>query len=190
MKKKLPQKFLNIVETLETIPSIGKKSALRIAYYLTLENKTTALSLANTLEEMVIHIRKCKECNNISEDEICQICADEYRNKEQLCIVNSVNDLFIIEQINDFNGRYFIIKNLEELDINQLYQIVQTGIKEIIFALSPSYDTDKIILFIEDNLKSYNINFSKIAQGIPTGVNLENVDAISIMKSFQSRIKT
>mgnify|MGYP000869697363 CR=1 FL=1 len=61
MKKKLPQKFLNIVETLETIPSIGKKSALRIAYYLTLENKTTALSLANTLEEMVIHIRKCKE---------------------------------------------------------------------------------------------------------------------------------
>jgi recombination protein RecR len=137
---------------------------------------------------MVIHTRKCKICNNISEDELCQICCDEYRNREELCIVNSVNDLFILEELRQFNGKYFVIESIEECDFTQLENMVKNGVKEIIFAISPSYENDHLILKIEDQLQDYDIKYSKIAQGVPTGVSLENLDSLSILRSFQSRV--
>jgi recombination protein RecR len=190
MKKKLPKKFLKLVEILEKIPTVGKKSALRIAYYLTLKNRTTALNLAYALEDMVVDIKKCKICNNISDDEICSICLDETRLNYQLCIVSSVNDLYIIEDLNQYNGKYFILEDINDLNIEEFKElIINHDIREIIFAFSPSYHSDSIILFIEDFLKDFDISFSKIAQGVPTGVRLENIDTMSVMKSFQSRVK-
>lgn len=107
----------------------------------------------------------------------------------KLCIVENAKDIFIIEESTDFDGKYFVLKSLEELDIKKLEDIVKEDVKEIIFALTPSISNDAIIIFLEDKLKEYDLSFTKIAQGVPTGINLENVDTLSLSKALELRVK-
>ena len=107
-----------------------------------------------------------------------------------LAIVQNAKDIFTIEESNQFNGTYFVIESLEVDIINSLISIVkERGVTDILFAITPSLANDAFILFIEDKLKSLNINFTKIAQGVPTGVSLENVDILSLSKAINGKIK-
>lgn len=187
--KKGFKKFEELIEALETLPTIGKKSATRLAFYLVMENSLNAIKLAHKIEDAVSKIRKCSRCGGLSEDELCYICSDELRDNEVLCIVESAKDILVIEESGEFNGKYFVLENLEE-KIEDLKNLVKDeGVKEIIFALTPSVANDAIIIYIEDKLKDYDLNFSKIAQGVPTGVSLENVDILSLSKALKDRVK-
>lgn len=189
MKKEL-ESFFTLVESLEKLPSVGRKSALKLGYFLAIEEKFAALKLAHALEEAVVKIKKCSQCGALSEHELCEICGDESRNNGQLCIVNHAKDIFILEESKHFNGRYFVIDSLEECDFSFLRElIIKEGIGEVIFAFSPSLASDSIIFFVEDKLQDLPISFTKIAQGVPTGVSLENVDQLSLTRAFDSRIK-
>ena len=106
-----------------------------------------------------------------------------------LCKKNNVEDIFIIEDSKEFDGRYFVIDELEiDLIIKLQEYIKNSGVKNILFAITPSIANDAFILYIEDKLKDFDISFTKIAQGVPTGVSLENVDLMSLSKAIQSQV--
>jgi len=188
LKQKL-DKFNNLVEAFELIPTIGKKSALRFAYHLVLNDTFLAMKLSNAIESAVKSIKKCQICGGLSENEICEICLDEQRDDTKICIVENAKDIFVLEENRLFNGRYFVLENLEKDSIDRLKNLVQNSVQEIIFALTPSISSDAVILFIEDQLSDTDIIFTKIAQGVPTGVHLENVDMLSLSKAIDLRVK-
>ena len=127
------EKFDNLVEALSTLPSVGKKSALRFAYYLVLDDNFSAMKLSSAIENAVRSIRKCEKCGGLSEHEICDICLDERRDKTKLCIVENAKDIFVLEENHLYDGFYFVLNNLEEESISKLKEIVKEGKKEIIF---------------------------------------------------------
>lgn len=188
MKK---DKFELLVEQLEQIPSIGRKSALKIAYTLALENKILALNIAHCIEDAVNNIQRCDICGGISQSSICDICSDESRlYSGVLCIVGSPKDILVIEDANIFDGFYLVVDERDSLDFKVMITNIKLyDIKEIIFAFSPSLASDAMMLYIEDHLKDENIRFSKIAQGVPTGVGLDNIDRLSLTRALESRIK-
>jgi recombination protein RecR len=184
------QKFNQLIEAFGVLPTVGKKSALRFAYHLVLKDTFGAMKLAHAIENAVRTIRRCECCGGVSEHEICEICLDEHRNNGQICIVETAKDIFILEEHKLFLGRYFVFDSLEDNKVQDLKKVIQDAdIKEIIFAFTPSLASDAMILFIEDKLKDLSLSFTKIAQGVPTGVQLENVDMLSLSKALQDRTK-
>ena len=184
------EKFYDLVESFEMLPTIGKKSAIRLAYHIVTENTYIGMKLAHSIETAVRDIKQCTKCYAMSENEICEICLDEDRDEKTLCIVQSAKDIFIIEESKQFSGKYFVIESLEDEIITNLVKLVEKAeVNHILFAVTPSLANDAFILYIEDRLKNKNITFTKIAQGVPTGVSLENVDILSLSKAITGQIK-
>ncbi|MEA3290137.1 MAG: recombination mediator RecR [Campylobacterota bacterium] len=184
------EKFYDLVESFEMLPTIGRKSAIRLAYHIVTENSYTGMKLAHSIETAIQSIKKCTKCNAMSEHEICEVCLDTQRDDTILCIVQSAKDIFQIEESKQFYGKYFVIESLDETLIDQLTDKVKNkSIKNILFAVTPSLANDAFILFIEDKLKNFEISFTKIAQGVPTGVSLENVDILSLSKAINHQTK-
>ncbi len=183
--------FNLLVEQLEQIPSIGRKSALKIAYTLALENKILALNIAHCIESAISAVSVCEICGGMAEGAICEICEDSARLYHQsLCIVQNPKDILTLEELNIFGGSYFVIQSVKEVDFADLRaKIAEYEKREIIFAFSPSLSAEAMMLYIEDKLQGQNLTFAKIAQGIPTGVGLDNIDKLSLQRALESRVK-
>ncbi|MEN4045334.1 MULTISPECIES: recombination mediator RecR [Sulfurimonas] len=183
------EKFNRLVDALGELPSIGKKSATRLAYHMIMNDTFAGMKIAHAIEDALGSLKKCKECGGMSEDELCHICCDETRDTSLLCIVENAKDILLLEENGLFDGKYFVLESLEELSMTHLETIVQNGIREVLFALTPSIANDAVILYIEDKLGIYDLNFSKIAQGVPTGVSLENIDLLSLTRALEDRVR-
>jgi recombination protein RecR len=188
MKQHKIEAFENLVEAFQSLPSIGKKSAIRMAYHAVMVDVFSAKKLAHALETSIGLIQTCQKCHNMSEDELCTICTDSSRDSSKLCIVQSAKDILTLEEGGHFNGIYYVINQVEDMDESHLLEAVN-GVQEVIFAFPPSIATDTMILYIEDKLSGLPIQFTKIAQGVPTGVELDNIDIISLTKALESRVK-
>jgi recombination protein RecR len=182
-------KFNRLVDALQELPTIGKKSATRLAYHMVMKDSFVGMKISHSIEDALGSLKKCTVCGGMSEDELCFICCDERRDAKILCIIENAKDILLLEENGLFDGRYFVLDSLEELSISHLVKIVEDGVSEVIFALTPSISNDAVILYIEDKLNSYDLNFSKIAQGVPTGVSLENVDILSLTRALEDRVK-
>jgi len=146
--------------------------------------------MAHSIENAIKHIKKCTQCHSISEHEICELCLDVNRNQHLLAIVQSAKDIFTIEESNQFNGQYFVLDEMDTIMIENLISLVKDkNIKDILFAITPSLANDAFILYVEDKLKGLGISFAKIAQGVPTGVSLDNVDILSLACAIDGKIK-
>ncbi|HEC1890769.1 recombination protein RecR [Campylobacter sp. US18a] len=185
------EKFNELVESFANLPTIGKKTAIRLAYHLCINNQIDGMKLAHNIENAIRFIKPCEQCGALSENELCEICSDGERNKNILCIVESPKDILTLEESQSYNGLYFVLDDLSEEKLEKLKQIIlKLNTSELIFALTHSINSDATIFFIEDKFKGLNnLTFSKIAQGIPSGVNLENVDLISLNKAMNFRTK-
>ena len=188
MKNYKIEAFENLVVAFQSLPSIGRKSAIRLAYHAVMVDGFSAMKLAHALESGVNTIQKCSKCHNMSEDELCAICSDPYRDRSKLCIVQSAKDILTIEESGQFEGVYYVVSEISDMDETHLFDAVE-GVEEVIFAFPPSIATDTMILYIEDKLQGKEIEFTKIAQGVPTGVELENIDVMSLSRALQSRVK-
>ena len=182
-------KFNRLVDALQELPTIGKKSATRLAYYMVMKDTFVGMKISHAIEDALGTLRKCSICGGMSEDELCFICSDEMRDGTLLCIVENAKDILLLEENGLFDGKYFVLESLEELSITHLEDAVKDGVREIVFALTPSIANDAVILYIEDKLADYSINFSRIAQGVPTGVSLENIDILSLTRALEDRVK-
>ncbi|MFQ6342902.1 recombination mediator RecR [Campylobacter sp. VTCC 70190] len=190
MANKGLEKFNELVESFANLPTIGKKTAIRLAYHICIHNPIDGMKLAHNIENAVRFIKPCQQCGALSENELCEICSDEERNKDILCIIESPKDILTLEESKSYNGLYFVLDELNEEKLEKLKRIIlKLNTTEIIFALTHSINSDATIFFIEDKFKDLKLTFSKIAQGIPSGVNLENVDLISLNKAMNFRTK-
>lgn len=183
------EKFNRLVEALEDLPTIGKKSATRLAYFMVMNDSYTGMKISHAIEDALGSLKKCISCGGMSEDELCFICCDESRDESLLCIVESAKDILLLEENGLFDGKYFVLDALNDSSISSLEKSVKNGIREIVFAITPSISNDAVILYIEDKLKEYTINFTRIAQGVPTGVSLENIDLLSLTRALEDRVK-
>lgn len=182
-------KFYDLVEAFENLPTIGKKTAERLAYHIIMNDNYCGVKIAHSIENALKSVKKCTNCGCMSEHELCEICLDDRRDNYFIAIVQSAKDIFTIEESKQFNGKYFVIDELNEENLYKLIKFIEdNSVKEILFAITPSLSNDAFILYIEDRLKDYSINFSKIAQGVPTGVSLENVDILSLAKAIESKV--
>ena len=183
------EKFNKLVDALQELPTVGQKSATRLAYHMVMKDNFTALKIAHAIENALGSLKKCCSCGGMSEDELCFICSDESRDHKLLCIVENAKDILTLEENGLFEGRYFVLDALDELDISHLKDMVGSGVEEVIFALTPSIANDAVILFVEDKLADFDVRFTRIAQGVPTGVSLENIDMLSLARALEDRVR-
>lgn len=188
LRRKKIEAFENLVDAFQSLPSVGKKSATRLAYHTVMVDGFAAMKLAHAIENAVNAVQKCRKCHNMSEDELCTICSDPYRDATKLCIVQSAKDILILEESGQYDGIYYVVTEITDMDDLHLFEAVE-GVQEVIFAFPPSIATDTMILYIEDKLQDKGLAFTKIAQGVPTGVELENIDAMSLSRALESRVK-
>ena len=188
----------SLIEAFQCLPGVGPKSAQRMVLHLLERNKNAGLILANTLSNALESVDKCSNCRIFTEDEICQICSNEKRNKKQICVVESVSDVFAIEMSNQFTGQYFILHGHlspiddigpDELGLEKLFtRAREEGIEEIILATNSTLEGETTSHFIYDKIKTIeNLKVTKLARGVPLGGELEYVDRGTIMHAFSGR---
>ena len=150
----------------------------------------TSAKLAQDIENAIRFIKPCSKCGALSENELCEICADDERDRDLLCLVEDAKDILILEESGSFNGLYFVLDELSDNKIAKLRaMIAEFSVKELVFALTHSVNAEAMSFFVEDKLADLNLSMSKIAQGVPSGVHLENVDFISLHKAMVFRTK-
>lgn len=190
MTNKNSEKFNELTQSFMNLPTIGKKTAMRLAYFVTISDPTLGMKLAHSIENAIRFIKPCIKCGGLSENELCEICSDENRNKELVCIVDDPKDILILEENGSFDGLYFVLKHLDESHIKNLRAfLLEFGCKELIFALTHNINSEATMLFVEEKIKDLKLKITQIAQGIPSGVHLENVDSISLYKAIHFRTK-
>ena len=188
----------SLIEAFQCLPGIGPKSAQRMVLHLLERNKNAGLILANTLSQALENVDKCTNCRIFTESSLCQICSNEKRNKNQICVVESVSDVFAIEQSNQFNGNYFILHGHlspiddigpDELALERLFvRARRKETEEIILATNSTLEGETTSHYIYDNLKENpNLKITKLARGVPLGGELEYVDRGTIMHAFSGR---
>jgi recombination protein RecR len=186
-----------VAEELARLPSIGRKTAHRIAMYLAKSPAEEVISLSNSLLQLKDKIRLCSICCNITEDDPCSICMSEKRNKASLCIVEEPGDVFAIEKTNEFRGMYHVLHGIispldgigpEDIKVKELLMRLGGNIEEVILALNPSVEGEYTITYLSKLIKPLNIKISRIARGIPVGTDIEFADEITIAKAIEGRI--
>ena len=186
------------VNELSKFPGIGKKSALRMVLFLLKQDE----SLVNKMGESIIKLRKeirfCKRCHNVSDQELCNICGNQKRDQQLICVVEDLRDVMAIENTNQFNGTYHILGGLinpingigpDQLQINSLIERAkEMEAKEIIMALSATMEGDTTVFYLSKKLAALDINISTISRGIAIGGELEYADEITLGRSIIGRI--
>lgn len=186
------------VDALSSLPSIGKKTALRLALFLLKQEPGFTEEISNALLKMRRNMRECQRCHNMSDEAICAICADRRRDQQVICLVESIRDIIAIEETQQFKGAYHVLGGLispiegvgpGDLTIDALVERVSTGqIQEIIMALSPTIEGDTTIYYISRKLKDLPVKISTIARGVAFGGDLEYADELTLGRSILARV--
>ena len=184
------------VEAISNFPGIGKKSALRLAIYL-LKNKKQAYNISDSIKKMVELTKYCQNCHNISKNDLCDICINNNRKKEIICIVEDIRDIIAIEQTMQYKGHYHVLNGLispiegigpSDLNLNSLLQkISSNNIKEIIFALCASIEGETTSYFIFKKIREFDIKITTISKGISIGSELEYTDQVTLGRALLNR---
>jgi recombination protein RecR len=185
-----------LMEELEKMPGIGPKSAQRLALYLLRASGEDARALAESILEMKRAIHQCAICFNLTDDEICPICADPQRDESLICVVSDVRDLLALERAGTFRGRYHVLGGLispmegvgpESLHIRELLERVRSGVREVILATNPTVEGDATALYLASLLKPLGIKVTRIALGLPVGGDLDYADEVTVARAVSGR---
>jgi len=186
-----------LIEEFEKLPSIGHKTAIRLAFYVLNMPIENATQFANAIIEARKNLKYCSICNNITDEDPCPICANAKRDKEIICVVEDVRDIVPIERTHEYNGVYHVLHGAispmngvgpNDIKIKELLTRIGSGdIKEIILATNPNVEGEATAMYISKIVKPFNIKTSRIAHGIPIGGDLEYTDEVTIAKAFENR---
>ncbi|MFY7666062.1 recombination mediator RecR [Flavobacterium sp.] len=186
------------VNEMAGLPGIGKRTALRLVLHLLRrpEEETTALTAA--LQRLRTEVKLCESCHNISDQLLCQICANPKRNHELICVVEDIRDVMAIENTGQFQGIYHVLGGKispmdgvgpSQLKISTLVEKVRSGlVSELIFALSATMEGDTTNFYIYNQVKNFNLKTSTIARGISVGDQLEFADEVTLGRSILHRV--
>lgn len=185
------------VEAFASLPGIGRKTALRLVLHMLKQEKTATEQFTAALTAMREGIRECRQCHNLSDDELCQICADPRRDRSLVCVVENIRDLMAIEDTNQFRGLYHVLGGIispiegigpGDLNIESLAIRAQKGeIREAIMAISPTIEGETTIFYISKKLQPLGVQVSAIARGVSFGGDLEYADELTLGRSIVTR---
>lgn len=185
------------VTELSRLPGIGRKTALRLALHLLRRDPSEAISLGESIIKMRREITYCRCCHNVSESDLCPVCADPVRDHTTVCVVENVKDVICFERTGQFNGVYHVLGGLispldsigpEQLEIDSLIERVQRGdIAEIILALSATMEGDTTNFYIYRRLGTLPVKVTQLAQGVSVGNEIEYTDEITLGRSLLNR---
>lgn len=185
------------IEQLAKLPGTGRKSAQRMAIHLLKQSNENALRLAQAIIDLKEKVVRCSVCGNVSDSDPCVICENPKRDNGEICVVEEFNDVYIIEKTNEFRGRYHVLGGVispmdnigpDNIRIQELLQRAGNGnVNEVILALNPDAEGEATSYYINKLLKPYEVNVTRIAYGIPMGVELEFIDEATLSRAFATR---
>ena len=187
----------NAVNELAKLPGVGQRTALRFALHLLKQNEDNTLKLAKSLVDLVTEIKHCKQCNNLSDSEICSICASSERQSDIICVVENIREVMAIESTNQYKGLYHVlggvISPIEGIGVGDIAiehlikRVEKENIKEIILALPTTMEGDTTSFYINKLLENHNIKISAIARGVAIGDKIEYADEQTLARSILNR---
>lgn len=192
-----PKSLRNLIECFKKLPSIGEKSAERMALSV-MDMKEDQINLfSQSLIDVKKKIKRCKICNNFTEEDICEICSDSGRTDEIICVVESPKNIVLFEKIGSFSGKYHVLNGLispldgvtpDDINIKTLVsRVEEEQIKEIIIAVKPSIEGETTALYISKLFENYPVLITKIAHGVPLGTDMEYIDALTLEMALEDR---
>ena len=186
-----------LIDEFSKMPSIGPKTAERLALYILKSKKETSEALSDAIIKTKTSTKFCKVCNNLSEEETCDICKDIKRDRTIICVVEDPNDIASIEKTGSFTGVYHVLLGAlspldgigpEDLKIKDLIEKIRKGgIKEVIIATNPDTGGETTALYLAKLIKPIRVKLTKIASGVPMGSSLEFIDQASLMRAMEGR---
>ncbi len=192
-----PKSIATLIEHFQKFPSVGPKSAQRMAFYMLRMPESEVQKFAQAILEAKRNTRTCEVCFNLSSSSPCEICTNPKRDRSIICVVAETKDLIAIEKTNEFKGLYHVLQGLispmdgigaDDIRIKELLtRLASDEVKEVILALPPSVEGEATSLYLTKLIKPFGITISRIAFGLPVGADLEYADEITIAKAIEGR---
>ena len=186
-----------LIESFEKLPSIGHKTAARLAFYMLNSSEEETKEFVNSILEAKKNLKYCSKCYNISDTDPCQICGNAKRDQSIICVVEDVRDIVAMERTHEFKGVYHVLHGSispmngvgpEDIKIKELLARLMDGqVKEVILATNPRVEGEATAMYISKLIKPLGIKASRIAHGIPVGGDLEYTDEVTLMKALEGR---
>ncbi len=201
--KEFPESLERLVEEFRKLPTVGKKTAQRMALHFVGMEGQKIEKFAQALLDVKDKIHRCRICGNITEEEKCGICSNPMRDQSVVCVVEDVSNLMAMERGNTFHGLYHVLNGLispakgmgpDEIGVDELLKRLprkgdksDSVVREVILAISATVEGETTILFLAELLKNYNVKVTRIASGIPVGGSLEYYDELTLSRAIQDR---
>ena len=192
-----PSSINNLIESFKMLPGIGEKTAERLVFSILDMEEENVEFFSDSLKEIKSKIHRCPKCNNITEDKLCNICSNENRDKETLCVIEDVKNIFLFEKMKVFNGYYHVLDGLispidginpEDIGLEKLIDRIRNEkYKEIIFAFKPSIEGETTSSYIKKILSDMDIKITQLASGLPMGADIEYIDSLTLERALNDR---
>ena len=186
-----------LIESFERLPSIGHKTAIRLAFYILNSTQEETNEFVSSILEAKKNLKYCSICYNISDTDPCQICANAKRDKSSICVVEDVKDIIAMERTHEFKGVYHVLHGSispmngigpDDIKIKELLARLMDGtVKEVILATNPRVEGEATAIYLSKLIKPLGIKVTRIAHGIPVGGDLEYTDEITLTKALEGR---
>ncbi|HUO77826.1 MAG TPA: recombination mediator RecR [Thermodesulfovibrionales bacterium] len=187
----------NLINELTRLPGIGRKTAQRLAFFILTMPDHEAKAIAQSITEVKDRARFCRECFNITDSEVCEICRDEGRDRKKICVVEEPSNILVIERSKFYRGLYHVLLGAispidgvtpDKLKINELIQRVRSNnVEEVIIATNPNTKGEITAQYIREHLDSHPVKVSRIAYGLPMGSDIEFADEVTLSKALEGR---
>ena len=192
-----PKSIATLIEHFQKFPSVGPKSAQRMAFYMLRMPESEVQKFAQAILEAKRNTRTCEVCFNLSSSSPCEICTNPKRDRSIICVVAETKDLIAIEKTNEFKGLYHVLQGLispmdgigaDDIRIKELLtRLASDEVKEVILALPPSVEGEATSLYLTKLIKPFGITISRIAFGLPVGADLEYADEVTLARAIEGR---
>jgi recombination protein RecR len=186
-----------LIESFERLPSIGNKTAVRLAFYMLNASKEETDNFIKSIQDAKNNLKLCSKCYNISDTDPCEICSNPSRDQSKICVVEDVKDVVAIEKIHEYKGLYHVLHGTispmdgvgpEDIKIKELLARLMDGtVKEVILATNPKVEGEATAMYISKLIKLMGITTTRLAHGIPVGGDLEYTDEFTLGKAFEGR---
>ena len=194
----VPVPLKKLMEHFAALPGVGRKSAQRLAFFVLDMPEEQAKDFAESILEAKKSIHNCKVCQNLTDKEVCDICASPQRDDSVICVVENPRDVMAFERLQEFNGKYHVLHGLispldgigpDQIRIKELLlRLQQTDVQEIIMATNPTIEGEATAMYISKLLKPLGIRVTRLAFGIPVGSELEYADNSTLNKALENRV--
>ncbi len=192
-----PISIRNLIECYKKLPGIGEKTAERLALATLTMDKDIIDLFSKSISDVKSKVKRCQKCNHLSEDDLCEICKQKGRDQKTICVVEDPKNVVIFEKVGTYKGLYFVLDGLispldginpEDIKINDLLErIEKEKIEEVIIAVKPSIEGETTALYISKILKGLPVKVTRIAHGVPLGVDMEYIDAMTLELALENR---